>query len=240
MNDQPDIAAIAALMGHPARARILLALMGGRALTATELALEADVTPQTASVHLAKLEAARLIGVQRQGRHRYFQVADRAVAELIESMSGVAGERAASPFQSKVRTGPRDPALCEARVCYDHLAGEVAVQLYDAMLENGWLAVDARHGEGLRVTAEGEAYFEGLGVDVIALGRARRPTCRPCLDWSERRHHLAGGLGAAVLDVVFARRWARRHPSSRAVVFASGGRAKLERTFRMAKVARAS
>jgi DNA-binding transcriptional ArsR family regulator len=232
----PDIASIASLVGHAARARILLALMGGRALTATELALEADVTPQTASAHLAKLESARLIRVQRQGRHRYFALADRTVAQLIEKLCGVA----ARDTSSKLRTGPRDPALREARVCYDHLAGERAVQLYDALLARGRLALDGRHGDGLRVTPAGERFFEGLGVDMDALARARRPTCRPCLDWSVRRHHLAGGLGAALLEMIFARRWARRHPASRAVVFPAGGREKLERAFELRALPKAS
>jgi DNA-binding transcriptional ArsR family regulator len=238
VSDQPDIASVAALVGHPGRARILLALMGGRALTATELALEADVTPQTASAHLAKLEAARLIGAQRQGRHRYFALADRSVAQLLEKLCRVVERRGGSRGR-RVRTGPRDPALREARVCYDHLAGDLAVRIFDALVSRKRIAYDPRHGDGLRVTPAGERFFAGIGIDMDALARARRPTCRPCLDWSVRRHHLAGGLGAALLDRILARGLARRDPASRAVRFTAHGRERLERMLELPPAARA-
>lgn len=227
--DEPNIASIAALVGDPARSRILLALMGGRALTATELALEAAVTPQTASAHLSKLTAAGLLSGSRQGRHRYFQLADASVADLLERLCGVAEKVGAT-----VRTGPRDQALRDARVCYDHLAGEWGVRLYESLLAGGRLVV--RDAEP-HVTSSGEVFFEAFGIDVGALRQSRRPICRRCLDWSVRRHHLAGGLGAALLDRIFARRWARRHPASRAVIFTSSGWEELARAFRCGAVA---
>jgi DNA-binding transcriptional ArsR family regulator len=231
--DEPDVASIAALVGDPARSRILLALMGGRALTATELALEARVTPQTASAHLSKLCATGLLSASRQGRHRYFQLADASVAELLESLCNVAGKSGAS----RVRTGPRDPAMRDARVCYDHLAGDWGVRLYESLLQHDRLSV--RDAEP-QLTSSGEAFFDAFGVDLRALERSRRPVCRRCLDWSVRRHHLAGGLGAAMLDRIFARRWARRHPSSRAVIFTARGLDELARAFRCGAAASAT
>lgn len=219
----PDVASIAVLIGDPARSRILLALMGGRALTATELALQADVTPQTASAHLSKLTAARLLHKHSQGRHRYFQLASAAVAELLEGLGGFAARAAPS-----VRTGPDDPAMREARVCYDHLAGEWGVRLYEALLEHRRLVV--RDAEPL-LTSSGEAFFETFGIDLGVLRQSRRPVCRRCLDWSVRRYHLGGGLGAAMLRRIFARGWARQRSGSRAVILTGQGRHALGRTF---------
>jgi DNA-binding transcriptional ArsR family regulator len=212
---------IAALIAEPARARILTALMGGQALTATELAAEAGVTKQTASAHLSRLLAARLLAVEAQGRHRYYRLAGRDVAQMIESLMGFAGRLSGS----RVMTGPADPAMRKARVCYDHLAGELGVLLYDSMLKRRMLrAAD----DGLDLTEAGREAFEASGIDVAALSEGRRPLCLACLDWSVRRHHLAGALGAAVLDHCFERRWARRARGSRTVIFSAIG----ERAFR--------
>ena len=224
MKHGPSIAGVAALIGDPARANMLQALMQGAALTATELALEAGVTKQTASSHLAKLSEARLVAVQKGGRHRYYRLFDAEVAWLLESLMGVA-DRAGF---GRVRPGPKEPALRRARVCYDHLAGDMGVEVFDAMLGGEWLS----GGEGeLAVTATGVEAFARLGIDVAALRGGSRAVCRPCLDWSARRHHLAGALGAALLDRIFALGWARRSPDSRVVIFTSAGEAALRRTF---------
>ena len=229
MESAPDIASVAALLGDPARARMVLSLMGGRALTASELALEARVAPSTASAHLAKLQAKRLVCVERQGRHRYFRIRDEQVADLVERLCGLA-ERGEGATPSLVPTGPRDPAMRRARVCYDHLAGELAVALFEGLVAQGWLALE---GEGVTMTPTGRRRFSDFGIDVDALDRARRVTCRLCLDWSVRRHHLAGGLGAALLAKLFTRRWARRDSSTRAVHFTPQGLQRLRERFRL-------
>src|SRR5436309_2159092 len=189
MKEGPSIAPIAALAGDPARANMLAALLSGKALTASELAGEAGVTAQTASSHLGKLEHGGLISAVKQGRHRYFRLADRDVAEMLEKMMGVAAR--AGHFRT--RTGPSDPAMRKARVCYDHLAGEMGVQLFDSLLRARRLAM---RGDEIRLTRSGEAFFGGLGIDVAAISNARRPLCKACLDWSQRRTHLAGVVGA--------------------------------------------
>jgi len=218
MSDRPDVTAIAAAIGEPARAKMLSALMDGRALTATELALEAGVMPSTASSHLSHLVRARLVTVAAQGRHRYFRIAGRAVALLLERLMCVA----ARPVRARVRTGPRDPTLRRARVCYDHLAGERAVALFARMRERGFFVgggdVDGdRARVELALSGDGTRWLAALGVDVAALRARRRPLVRACLDWSERRDHLAGSVSAALLARLFELRLARRDPSGRAL-----------------------
>ncbi|QNM98118.1 ArsR/SmtB family transcription factor [Chitinimonas koreensis] len=216
MRDGPNIARIAALIGEPARAEVLTALMADRALTATELAAVAGVTKQTASAHLAKLLDAGLVAVESQGRHRYFRLAGPDVAQLLESLMGVAFRTGAV----RLRSSPREPALRRARVCYDHLAGALGVAAFDAMVRQGLL----RTGDGGAAPTEaGQAWFAAFGIDVAALASGRRACCRPCLDWGERRHHLAGALGAAFLQRIFALGWAARAPDSRVVVFTPRG-----------------
>lgn len=212
MKDGPNIARVAALIGDCARADILTALMADRALTATELAGIADVTKQTASTHLAKLVDARLIEVEKQGRHRYFRLAGRDVAQLLESLMGVAFRTGAV----RLRSSPREPALRKARVCYDHLAGELAVAAFEAMMARGWFF---GHVDEASLSDAGWDALAGLGIDVSTLQSARRPACRMCLDWGERRHHLAGSVGAAILRHVIDAGWARRTANSRIVVF---------------------
>ncbi|MFO1395774.1 MAG: helix-turn-helix transcriptional regulator [Burkholderiales bacterium] len=224
MHDGPAIARVAALIGDPARAAILTALIAGPALTATELATEAGVTKQTASAHLGKLADARLVAVERQGRHRYYRLADRDVADLLERLMGVATRAGAT----RVTPGPREPALRRARVCYDHLAGDLGVQLFAALVARGWLQ---RAGDDVRPTPAGARKLAALGVPVDALAQGRRPLCRPCLDWSERRHHLAGALGAAMLAHFIDHRWARRVAGSRVVKLTPTGEAALRTHF---------
>jgi DNA-binding transcriptional ArsR family regulator len=224
MKDGPSIVGIASLLGDRARADILTALMAGPALTATELAAEAGITKQTASAHLAKLLDARLIAVERQGRHRYFRLADRDVGDLIESLMGVAYRAGAV----RLRSSPREPALRKARICYDHLAGDMGVRLYDALLETRLVTASRA---GLAVSPKGRRAFADLGVDFAALSRGRRPLCRACLDWSARRHHLAGALGAALLARFLALGWARIAKGSRVVAFTPPGERALKERF---------
>ncbi len=224
MKDGPDIVKIAALIGDHARAEVLTALMGGRALTATELAAGANVTKQTISGHLAKLVDAGLLAVEAQGRHRYFRLADDDIAHLLESLMGVA----ARVGSVRLRSSPREPAMRRARVCYDHLAGELGVFVFDSLRERRALELGA---DGLALTAAGTALFAQFGIDTAAVRAQRRVFCRSCLDWSERRHHLAGALGAALLARMVALGWAVRDSPSRVVRFSSQGETALRDYF---------
>jgi len=221
MDAGPDLASVAFLVGEPARGRMLTALMDGRALTATELALEGGVAPSTASSHLERLGHGGLVTMVRRGRHRYFRIAGPRVAAALEGLMAIAprSRRAVD------RRGPLDEALRHARVCYDHLAGEAAVRFLESASERNWLRL-SRHG--VAITPGGEERFRALGIDIAALHGQRRRLCRPCLDWSERRFHLAGALGSALLDRLFALRWARREIGTRAVTFSPRGAAFLE------------
>ncbi|MEJ6781754.1 ArsR/SmtB family transcription factor [Aminobacter sp. Piv2-1] len=223
MKEGPDIARIASLVGDPARANMLMALMDGGALTASELALEAGVGLPTASSHLVKLMDGRLLKVASQGRHRYYALAGTEVATMIEAISGVA----AGSGPQRARPGPRDKSMREARVCYDHLAGEHAVAMFDRFVAEEIIVHD---GE-VRLGPAGPAFFAAIGIDTSNLGASRRPMCRACLDWSVRRSHLAGSLGAAILDKIVAEKWARRPAGSRVVEFTPPGRKAFERTF---------
>jgi DNA-binding transcriptional ArsR family regulator len=224
MKAGPNISHIASLVGEPARANMLTALMSGKALTATELAHEAGVMPQTASTHLAKLEAGGLIVTEKQGRHRYFQLSGGDVADVLEGLMGLA----ARTGHLRTRTGPRDPALRRARVCYDHLAGELGVGLYDGLHRQGYLAAE---DEGVVLTPKGGRALNAFGIDVTGLQDQRRAVCKNCLDWSARRPHLAGSLGAALLDRFFALKWARREKDSRVVTFSPPGERELRERF---------
>jgi len=221
MKDGPNIARIAALLGDPARADALTAMMTDRALTATELASIAGVTKQTMSAHLSKLLDASLITVDQQGRHRYFRLADEDVAGLLESLMGVAFRTGAV----RLLPSPREPALRKARICYDHLAGEFGVTAYEALLHHGILE---KYHQALRLSESGAEWFRRAGIDTGAAARQRRIFCRPCMDWSERRYHLAGSLGAALLSRVCKLGWAKRDQNSRVVRFTPGG----DRAFR--------
>ena len=218
MRDGPSIAAIASLIGDHARAEILTALLGGQALTATELAQVAEVTKQTASAHLAKLLDAKLVSVESQGRHRYFRLADRDVAHLLESLMGVAYRAGAV----RLRSSPREPALRKARVCYDHLAGDLGVLAFESFEKRRFLR---RVDGALELTPAGRKFFGELGIELDEGSSQRRPLCRTCLDWSVRRHHLAGTLGAALLDRVYALGWAKRAKGTRIVSFTPRGEA---------------
>ncbi len=225
MSTSANFAEVAALAGDPARANILLALMDGRALTATELAFAAHVSPQTASGHLGKLVATRLLAVTRQGRHRYFKLASPLVARMLESIDVVASS-AAPPRPRPIL--PRDAALRRARFCYDHLAGKLGVALADALIARGHLALDE---DGGVVTRKGTNLLSDFGIDLVAARRQRRAFCRPCLDWSERRPHIAGALGAALAARCFDLGWIARMRDSRAVTITRRGGEGLRESF---------
>ena len=222
MREGPDIARIASLVGDPARANMLNALMGGTALTASELALEAGVSLPTASSHLSKLMEGGLLTLASQGRHRYYGLAGPQVAGMIEAITGVA--EAVGP--KRVRPGPRDGAMRVARVCYDHLAGQQAVAMLDRLVDKNILV---RDDQEIRLGPSAASHFAAIGIDVYT--KPRRPVCRACLDWSVRRSHLAGTLGAAILDKILLEKWARREKDSRAVVFSPPGKQAFERVF---------
>ena len=218
------LAEVAALIGDVARANILSALMDGRALTAGELAWHAGVSAQTTSGHLAKLKQAHLITEERQGRHRYLRLASPDIAQAIEALMSVA---AAGPKRHRP-TGPRDEALRAARSCYDHLAGRLGVGLADAMTARGHLILADGVGS---VTDQGRRFLcDALGID-LALGKAARPLCRTCLDWSERRPHLAGRLGAALFARSIELGWVARRNDSRAVAVTPEGRRRYAEIF---------
>ncbi|MDB5706652.1 MAG: Transcriptional regulator, ArsR family [Sphingomonas bacterium] len=216
MKDGPSIAAIAALIGDPARANMLTALMDGRALTVSELAQAAGIGLPTASGHLAKLDAAGLLVARRQGRHRYFHLSGPDVGDALESLMSLAARTGAL----RVRTGPNDAALRQARICYDHLAGERAVEMMRSFARRGLITEEAAPA----MTPAGAHFFVKLGIDLDGLGNSRRPLCRACLDWSERRSHPGGALGAAILDHIIAAGWASR-ADGRAIRFGPAGAA---------------
>jgi DNA-binding transcriptional ArsR family regulator len=227
MKAGPDIAMVAALVGDPARCNMLTALMTGRALTASELAHEAGVTPQTASSHLSKLEAGGLIEQQKQGRHRYYHLTGPDVASVLEGLEGLA----ARAGHMRVRTGPKDPALRRARICYDHLAGDLGVQMLDSMKKQRLVR---QSKQAIELTGEGRRFMaEALQITAEALSHPRRPVCKACLDWSERRHHLAGTLGAAMMNRFTELKWAARDaaPGSRVVNFTRTGEKRFSALF---------
>jgi DNA-binding transcriptional ArsR family regulator len=219
-------AQVAALAGDPARAAMLHALMDGRALTASELARVAGVAPQTASGHLARMSAVGVLVPEKQGRHRYHRLASPAVARMMESIMQVAADL--EP-KRKLSIGPRDTALRAARTCYDHLAGRLGVALTDALVGRGYVELDADAG---LMTRRGLAFLARIGIDAEMLAarrnRAARVLCRPCLDWSERRPHLAGAVGAALCVHCLDRGWVRRIAGTRAVAVTPKG----QRVFR--------
>ena len=215
------IAEIAALAGDPARANILTALLDGRAMTATELAYAARVTPQTTSAHLGKLTEAGLITATPSGRHRYFRLASPKVAQMLESIVAVAGEN-----RPRFRPLSRQAAaLRAARVCYDHLAGQLGVRIADAMVARGYLVLE---DDGGRITDAGARFLWDMGIDTRIAGKGRRHLCRACLDWTERRPHIGGAIGAALAERWLALGWITRAKDSRAVAVTQAG----ERGFR--------
>lgn len=215
-----DIAPVAALIADPTRAAILTALLGGRALAAGELARLAGVSAATASAHLARLLDGGLVDVLRQGRHRYYRLAGHEVAEVLEVLARVS----ARPPVRSLRQSRQARLLEEARTCYDHLAGRAGVALLDGLRAAGCL-------DGEKVTAEGERLLAGLGVDVAGARATRRRFAPECLDWTERRAHLGGALGAAITGVLLERGWYRPGTTPRAVTLTDDGRQGLAELF---------
>ncbi|MEM7745877.1 MAG: helix-turn-helix transcriptional regulator [Pseudomonadota bacterium] len=224
MKDGPDIARIASLIGDPARANMLSALMDGRALTTTELSDIAGVTKSTTSLHLAKLEAGGMVHPQKQGRHRYYALTGAEVASVLEALMGLAQSTGAT----RARTGPREPALRRARMCYDHLAGEMGVAMLDALVARGTIEIK---GPEPVLTQAGKANLSAFGVDIDELSTRRRPLCKLCLDWSVRRPHLAGSVGNALLRRITDLGWAQRMPESRVVTFSPKGEQAFRKVF---------
>ncbi len=218
------MAEVASLVGDPARANILAALMGGRALTAGELANAAGVSPQTTSGHLGKLNDGRLIACVKQGRHRYYRIATHRVAEMLEGIMAVVAD---APPRHRPPS-KLDDAMRTARTCYDHFAGKLGVGLTDALCAHGHLALSDDGGE---VTDCGVAFFEEFGVDLAAARNRRRIFCRPCLDWTERRPHLGGSVGAVLAQRCFDLGWFEHMRDSRALIVTKAGRRGLNETF---------
>jgi DNA-binding transcriptional ArsR family regulator len=218
------LAEIAALIGDVARANILSALMDGRALTASELAWHSGVSPQTTSGHLAKLSEANLIAMAKQGRHRYYRLASPEVAQAIEALMAVAsfGPKRHRPV------GPKDEALRNARTCYDHLAGRLGIAIADTLTAKKYIVLSESAGA---LTDEGQRFLCSFGIDLVPDHRSSRAICRTCLDWSERRPHLAGRLGAALCTRVFELGWVERIRDSRALAVTSTGRQGLRDAF---------
>ncbi|WP_039019131.1 ArsR/SmtB family transcription factor [Halocynthiibacter namhaensis] len=224
MKEGPDIAHVAALIGDPARANMLTALMSGKALTVSELAEEAGVTIQTASSHLSKLNEGGLLRPRKQGRHKYFSLANDDVAHVLEGLMGLA----AGSGHLRKRTGPKDTELRKARVCYNHLAGDMGTQLFDSLIAQGHLAMN---GENLTLTETGANFATSFQIDLDTLRSNRTPLCRECLDWSERRSHLAGSLGRAFLSRFEELSWVKRDQKTRVVTFSRNGAKEFERQF---------
>ncbi len=227
MSNALEVAQIASLVGEPARANMLLALGDGRALPAGELAACAGITAPTASEHLAKLEQSGLLISIRQGRHRYYRIASPEVAAMLEAVMIVA---AGFP-----RPAPRfrvDPELQRGRTCYNHLAGRLGVAICDVLVHKSYVTID---GEVAHVLPTGLKFLDTWGIDVRRMGK--HPYCRTCIDWSERRHHLGGGVGIAIHKRCLELKWVEHHLDSRAVSVTRAGRLGLERVFGIAGAA---
>lgn len=220
-----NMAAVAALVGDPARAAMLDALMDGRALSAGELAHAGRIGAPTASAHLAKLVEGRLLSVLKQGRHRYYRLASPMVGQMLEGLMAVAAIQ--GPPRHRPST-PRDRALLLGRSCYDHLAGRLGVALADALVASGHVVLG---DDGGAVTVSGSAFLTGFGLDLDGARRCHRAFCRPCLDWTERRWHLAGAVGSGLMRRCFELGWIERRRDSRAVAVTPRGRDGLRARF---------
>ncbi len=217
---------VTSLIAEPARAMMLWSLLDGRAYTAGELAIAAGVSPQSASNHLTKLANHQLVSIEKQGRHRYYKIANPQVAYVIESIANLIPVTK----QDKIRKPTCVSDIGFARTCYDHLAGEIGVKLTASMLNQGWLIVENKN---YQVTNTGIEQLLEIGIDSNALKKSKRSFAHQCLDWSERKHHLAGALGAAILSKLLAFDWIRRKKHSRAVIITHLGQQKLYEHFKI-------
>lgn len=226
MGINPNMAEIAALLGETSRATILASMMDGRFHTASELAYMAAIKPQTASFHLAKLVEGKLIKVEKQGRHRYFQLAGEDIAQFLESFLAISPP----PEVRSLKQSSQIKLLQDARTCYDHLAGKLGVQLTESMLNAGYLTLE---GKQFVLTDEGILFFTTFGIDLTALKRKRRSFSHACLDWSERRYHLAGALCCELLNQFFNLGWLLRVPSIRAIKVTEKGKIGFKEVFHL-------
>ena len=226
MGINPNIAEIASLLGQTSRATMLASMMDGRFHTASELAYMAAIKPQTASFHLAKLVDGKLIKVEKQGRHRYFQLAGEDIAQLLESFLAMSPP----PEVRSLKQSSQMKILQDARTCYDHLAGKLGVQLTESLLNKGYLELDQKQ---FVITAEGAQFFTDFGLDLDELTRKRRSFSHACLDWSERRYHLGGALGHGLLTQLLNLEWIMRVPSIRAIKITEKGRAGFKEVFNL-------
>jgi DNA-binding transcriptional ArsR family regulator len=228
MDPDAAVAPIAAAIGEPARARMLYCLVDGRARTSTELAVVAEVTPSTASVHLQRLKAQRLVKVSAQGKHRYYSLDRADVAAALEALNVLAGGG------GKAFTPNTPHRLRGARTCYDHIAGTLGVALYDRFTALGWLSAPSPSSDARELTAPGRSAFQSLGIDVDAARGLRRRFAFACLDWSERRPHLGGALGAAVLRLALKNKWVAQDLDSRILCVTASGTRELSARFGIA------
>jgi DNA-binding transcriptional ArsR family regulator len=220
-----QLAQLAGAIAEPARARILCCLMDGHARTSTELAVVAEVSPSTTSVHLAKLKQQNLVKLMAQGKHRYYQLAGPEVATALEALLQLAGV----PRQDFVPNTPT--RLRKARTCYDHMAGEIAVAIHDSMMAKKWLRSDTNDDTTYDLNETGVSSLEQLGIDLTTTRKSRRRFACACMDWSERKPHLAGALGAALLSLMLKRAWLERDLDSRALSVTREGKMALRKLF---------
>jgi DNA-binding transcriptional ArsR family regulator len=219
------VASIAAAIGEPARARMLYCLLDGHARTSTELAIVGEVSPSTASVHLARLKEQKLVKVLSQGKHRYYSLEGESVARALEALTVVAGG-----MRQKFVPGT-PPHLRSARTCYDHMAGLLAVSLRDRFEKLNWLAADSVEADAYDLTEEGRKALGGLGIDLDAVRSLRRRFAYACVDWSERRPHIGGALGNAILQVALKQQWFVQDLDSRALTLTALGRRQMQARF---------
>jgi DNA-binding transcriptional ArsR family regulator/predicted transcriptional regulator len=217
---------IASLIGDPVRSKVLWTLMDGRAYTATELSIHAETSPQNISMHLSRLVQCDLLSVEKQGRHRYYRFSRQEVAYAMEALANLVP---AKPAEKKL-AADADSDIRYCRSCYDHLAGKVGVAITDGLLKQQLIV---QHKNSFSLTGKGRNLFGSLNIAVEELGQQRRILLRPCLDWSERQYHLAGALGAALLDMVLAEGWMRRTKNSRAMIITAKGQKLLHTYFKI-------
>ncbi|KWW20688.1 MULTISPECIES: helix-turn-helix domain-containing protein [Peribacillus] len=224
MNANPNVAMIATLVSEASRAAILTTLLDGRYHTTSELAYMAGIEPQTASFHLAKMVDVNIVTVEKQGRHRYYGIQNQEVAQVMESFLSIA-----PPIEIKsLKQASEAKAMRLARTCYDHLAGNLGVQLTESLVKMGVLYEDKN---GFSVTEKGEAFFSNFQIDCKKIKKKRRSFTHKCLDWSERRHHLSGALGNALLERLLELNWIQRLPNTRAIKITPDGKKGLKETF---------
>lgn len=217
---------IASLIGDPTRATILWTLLDGKAFTATELAIAADTSPQNISMHLNKLVQAQLLCVESQGRHKYYKFARKDIAYAIEAMANLIPVE----IDQKAKTNTIEVPVKYCRSCYDHLAGKIGVAVTDSLIDQK-IIID--HGKNFELSANGQAWFTDLGINISGLKQLRRSFLRPCLDWSERRRHMAGALPAALLDKMLNEDWIRKMQNSRAIVITAKGQQMIDKHFKL-------